>query len=89
MFKDSGFLVPKGVVEINPKWTLARASLARLNRQYRNRLIYGAQWRADIITAFELGADTPTKASRMSGASYEPCHRVLGELQAAGLKIAG
>ncbi len=87
--KGSGFLVPKGSTEINSKWILSRESLAKLNRQYRNRLIYGAQWRADIVTAIENGAKTPTEASRMSGASYEPCHRVMRELETAGvIKIA-
>ena len=52
---------------------------------YKNRLIYGAQWRADIITAIERGAKTPIEISRMCGASYEPCHRVLSELKDAGI----
>lgn len=52
---------------------------------YKNRLIYGAQWRADIITAIERGAKTPTEISRMCGASYESCHRVLSELKDAGI----
>lgn len=82
---DSGFIVPKGTVTIDSKWVLARDSLAAINRQYRNRLIYGAQWRADIVTAIELGAKTPTDISRMCGASYEPCHRVMSELKDAGL----
>lgn len=84
----SGFRVPAGSATPHAKWTLARKALAKLNRQYRNRLIYGAQWRADIVTAFERGARTPTEASRMSGASYEPCYRVMDELDAAGMKFA-
>jgi hypothetical protein len=82
--RNSGLQLPKGVVRTDHKWVLSRETLARMNRQYRNRLIYGAQWRSDIITAVELGANTPAEASRLSGASYEPCHRVLGELIAAG-----
>ncbi len=83
--KDSGYRVAKGLIVTNSKWVLSRKALAKLNPQYRNRLIYGPQWRADIITAYEQGAKTPTEASRISGASYEPCHRVKGELEAAGL----
>lgn len=86
--KGSGFLVPKGSAAINQKWVLSRSALAKQHRQYRNRLIYGAQWRADIVTAYELGARTPAEASRVSGASYEPCHRVKSELEAAGLLTA-
>jgi hypothetical protein len=83
--RDAGFLVPRGSLNVETKWTLSRSALARLNLQYRNRLVYGAQWRADIITAIERGAQTPAEASRASGASYEPCHRVFGELVAAGV----
>jgi hypothetical protein len=83
--KDSGYRVAKGLITPNYKWVLSRKALAKLNPQYRNRLIYGPQWRADIITAYEQGAKTPAEASRISGASYEPCHRVKVELEAAGL----
>lgn len=81
---ESGYRVPQGVIAPNSKWVLSSKALAILHHQYRNRLIYGPQWRADIITAYEQGAKTPTEASRMSGASYEPCHRVKIELEAAG-----
>lgn len=82
--KGCGVILPKGVLETNSKWTLQREALAKINRQYRNRLIYGTQARADIITAVELGARTPAQAVRLSGASYEPCHRVMSDLIAAG-----
>ena len=83
--RGSGFRIPKGAAVTQAKWALSRQSLAKRNRRYRNRLIYGAQWRADIITAYQLGARTPTEASQMSGASYEPCYRVKSELEAAGV----
>jgi hypothetical protein len=86
--RDVNFIIPKGSVLPQRKWTLSQTSLAALNPQYRNRLIYGAQWRADIITAIDRGARTPSEASRASGASYEPCHRVFRELQAAGVVAA-
>lgn len=85
---EAGFLVPLGSLKIEKKWSLSREALARLNRQYRNRLIYGAQWRADIISAIERGAKTPSEASRISGASYEPCHRVFSELSAAAFLLS-
>jgi hypothetical protein len=82
--RGSGFTLPRGVIGTDSKWTLSREALAAVNRQYRNRLIYGPQWRADIVTAVERGATTAAEASRLSGASYEPCHRILDELAAAG-----
>ena len=83
--KGVNFIIPKGSVLPQGKWTLSLSSVAMQNQQYKNRLIYGAQWRADIITAIERGARTPTEASMASGASYEPCHRVFRELEAAGV----
>ncbi len=85
--KSVNFIVAKGSLLAQRKWTLSQSSLATQNLQYRNRLIYGSQWRADIITAFERGARTPAEASRLSGASYEPCHRVFRELEAAGVIV--
>lgn len=80
----SGFVVPSGSLETSTKWVLSQSSLAKLSRQYQNRLVFGAQWRADIITAIQRGARTPAEISRMSGASYEPCYRVNLELGLAG-----
>ena len=65
----AGLRSPKGAIRTDPKWTLSREALAAINRQYRNRLIYGPQWRADIVTAVKRGATTPAEASRLSGAS--------------------
>ena len=66
--------------------------LIKPKQQYRNRLIYGAQWKADINTAIENGARLPAEGSCATGASYEPCHRVFSELAAAemmGLRVEG
>lgn len=81
---SSGFRLPKGGGKIDEKWVLSPSALAKQHRQYRNLLIYGPQRRADIITACEAGASTATEASRRTGASNEPCHRVKDELDAVG-----
>ena len=72
-------LAAKGSLRIRPNDVLSVEPLARSNRQYRNRLLYGASWRADIITAIEDGAQTATEISRQVGCSYEPAHRVRRE----------
>lgn len=82
--QGSGFKLPRGIILLNKKWILSRSSLAKLNHQYRSRLIYGAQWRSDIITVIERGVTTPIEVSRLSGASYEPFHRILADLTDAG-----
>ena len=83
--RSAGFLVPRGTMSLNEEWVISRMGLPKINRQYRNRLINGAQWKADIITAIESNARRPAAASRATGASYEPCHRVFSELAAAGM----
>jgi predicted transcriptional regulator len=69
----------------NNKWTLTRKSVAAINVQYRNRLLYGADWRADVITAIQMGATRPATIVKWIGISYEPAHRIFEDLKDAGL----
>lgn len=41
--------------------------LIKSNLQYRNRFIYGANWRAEIITAIQSGSDSPGKVAKSLG----------------------
>lgn len=81
--RGTGFLIPSRSAVVSDKNVLSPAQLARACPQYRNRLIFGTSWRADIATAIGQGAKTPTEAARLSGSSYEPAHRVLQELRLA------
>ena len=72
-------LAGKGSLRIRPQDVLSAEELAKVNTQYRNRLLYGASWRAEIITAIQQGAKTATEISRRVGCSYEPAHRVRRE----------
>ena len=89
--KGTGFLIAKGSEPVNRKWVLPPERFALINRHYHNKLVYGSNWRADIVTAFEAGARTPTEIAKMCGSSYEPAHRVYQDLLAAGVleKLAG
>ncbi len=73
------FLTPKGSIRIREKDALSIRELAKINRQYRNRLIFGAAIRSDIITAIEQGIPTPYSIAKAIGCSYEPAHRVFNE----------
>jgi len=75
------FRVPKGSIRIRPSDVLTPPELIRSHRQYRNRFIYGPSWRADIMTAIEKGARTPTEIMKATGCSYEPAYRVFHEYQ--------
>lgn len=78
-FAKFGIHVPEGSLRIREDDALTPRELASENRQYRNRLLYGACWRADIVTAIEDGAKTPFEISKKLGCSYEPAHRIFRE----------
>ena len=76
-------LIPQGSIRIREADVLSAGELLRQNRQYRNRYLYGASWRADIITAIEEGERTPAAIARRTGCSYEPAYRIQHEYSAA------
>lgn len=78
-----GVLVPKKFLRIREDDVLSTEELARSNKQFRNRLMYGASWRADIITAIEAGFKNPSAIARTLGCSYEPSHRIFKEFTLA------
>lgn len=82
-WKKNGVKVPLKMIRIREDDVLSSEDLARTNLQYRNRLLVGASWRADILTAIDLGLKTATEISRKTGCSYEPAHRVLKEITLA------
>ena len=74
-----GFRVPKDSLRIREADVLTPEELIQLNPQYRNRYIFGASWRADIVTATQNGITTPMEISRVVGCSYEPAYRISHE----------
>ena len=82
--KGSGYLIPLGSEPIQKKWILSPKQLAEINIHYKNKLIYGANWRADIATAIEMGAKNPYQVAKISCCSYEPAHRIFNDFVNAG-----
>jgi hypothetical protein len=78
---EHNFLIPLGSIRLRSRDALTVRELARANAQYRNRLIYGAAIRSDVITAIEAGIETPYAIAKAIGCSYEPAHRIFGEYQ--------
>jgi len=74
-----GVRVPTGYLKSKESNILSPPELVRINHQYRNRLIFGANWRADIVTAIESGLQNAFQISKKIGCSYEPAHRVSRE----------
>ena len=71
-----GFRIPQNSLRIREADVLTPKELIQFNPQYRNRYIFGASWRADIITAIQNGVATPMEISRVVGCSYEPAYRI-------------
>lgn len=62
-----GIKLAQSSLRIRDSHVLSAAELIDSNGQYRNRFIYGANWRAEIITAMQRGLDSPMKISRELG----------------------
>ncbi|MCC8107801.1 MAG: hypothetical protein LIQ30_01885 [Planctomycetes bacterium] len=74
-----GFRIPKDSLRLRKADVLTPKELIQVNKQYRNRYIFGASWRADIVTAIQNGITTPMDISRTVGCSYEPAYRISRE----------
>lgn len=83
LLKKVNVIVPSDAIRIRERDVFTPQELAHISRQYRNRYLYGPSWRADIITAIESGAASPSEVMRMVGCSYEPAHRVFREYKLA------
>lgn len=77
--KNYGILIASGSIRIRVDDIMSVEQLAGYNKQYCNRLLFGASWRADIITAIQRGANTATEIMKQVGCSYEPAHRIRHE----------
>ncbi len=82
-FAKFGVLIPKKLLRIRELDVYSIEELAKFNIQYRNRLIYGSSWRADIIAAIEFGFKNPSVIAKTIGCSYEPSHRIFREYSIA------
>ncbi len=81
LFKKYNIYIPESSLRIRDSDVLTPKELTKLNRQYRNRYLYGASWRADIVTAIEMGIHTPYQISKITGCSYEPANRIFREYE--------
>jgi predicted transcriptional regulator len=82
--REVNFSIQKRAIQPDSKYTLSRAQIAQMHRQFRNRLVYGAQYRADIITAIQLGVTAVKDIVTLVGVSREPASRILKDLKDAG-----
>lgn len=81
--KEINILCPNSHFVLKSESVMFPEELLKINLQFRNRLIYGANWRADIITAIQMGIENPNKIKELIGCSYEPANRIFKEYSMA------
>lgn len=64
---EIGILVPSSALRIREQDVVSVEELVKLNHQYRNRYIFGANWRSEIITSIQNGAHTPGQIAALLG----------------------
>ncbi len=67
VFENVGIIVPQSAIRIRAKDIVNPEDLIKSNLQYRNRYAFGANWRAEIITSIQNGANSPAQVARMLG----------------------
>lgn len=81
--ENINILCPTSYFVLKEESIVSIEELIKINLQYKNRFIYGANWRADIITAIQFGYDTPSKIKNLIGCSYEPANRIFKQYKMA------
>lgn len=65
--------------KVDEKKITKRELWAQNNLFIHNRILFGCNWRADIISAIEIGAENPTEVKNRLKCSYETAHRVFND----------
>lgn len=65
--REIGVLVPNSALRIRDQDVLSVEELVKTNHQYRNRYIFGANWRSEIITSIQNGAHNPNQVAKLLG----------------------
>jgi hypothetical protein len=74
-------LIPNGNLRIRDEDVLTVDELVSKNMQYRNRLIFGANWRSEIITAIMNGAKNANQVAKKLGINRTRVGIVFKEYQ--------
>ena len=81
--KELNIMIPSKHLRLRESDILMVKELIKTNTQYKNRFIYGANWRSEIITAIERGINNPYKISKELKIGYSRVWTVFNEYQLA------
>jgi len=65
--------------ECDKKKITSSERLLRGNVFFQNRVLFGSNWRADIISCIQLGFENPSEIKKRLRCSYETAHRVFSD----------
>lgn len=65
--EEVNIFIAKSALRLRERDVQSVDELIKDNKQYRNRFIYGANWRAEIITAIQNGVPNPNKIANHLG----------------------
>lgn len=77
-FKMFGIEISK-FDDIDLKKITSLDRLTKGNIYFKNRLLFGCNWRADIISCIQMGLKNPSQIKRRLNCSYETAHRVFSD----------
>ncbi len=81
--KKINIFVPQTALRIREEDCLKVSELIKSNEQYRNRFIWGANWRAEIIGLMKRGAKTPGEVAKALGLARSRVGVVFNEFKLA------
>ena len=79
--------LPKGALRVRVSDVASVPELAASNEQYRLRLLYGAELRADIHWAIHLGVAAPAEVRRLAVCSQSAATIILQDIAIARSSI--
>jgi hypothetical protein len=65
--------------QVSEKKITSSERLLRQNVFFQNRVLFGSNWRADIISCIQNGLENPSKIKKRLRCSYETAHRVFND----------
>lgn len=81
IFEKYNLLIPNGFINISAKNIATPEMLIKRNKTMKNRYLFGANWRSDIISAIQSGMKNPFQIKNTIGCSYDSAYRTFKEYQ--------
>lgn len=77
IFEKYNILIPESFINISKKNISPIEVLFKRNFILKNRYLFGANWRSDIISAIQMGMQNPFQIKNTIGCSYDAAYRTF------------